>query len=165
MVTLDQISQAIELMDLNQNKLFKRLPEKLNPLWKWADNLSVAPEAVLVALEATAASLIDPGTTLLGRKKTNFRVGPTTFSAIVGEPESKKSSILEVIAIEPLMEMQDEATKLHQNEYLKYEKKLSVWKKSKEQDKGPAPTPPIKRRYMTSDYTPEALRYLRASGV
>ena len=160
MVTLDQISQAIELMDLNQNKLFKRLPEKLNPLWKWADNLSVAPEAVLVALEATAASLIDPGTTLLGRKKTNFRVGPTTFSAIVGEPESKKSSILEVIAIEPLMEMQDEATKLHQNEYLKYEKKLSVWKKSKEQDKGPAPTPPIKRRYMTSDYTPEALRYL-----
>ena len=68
MVTLDQISQAIELMDLNQNKLFKRLPEKLNPLWKWADNLSVAPEAVLVALEATAASLIDPGTTLLGRK-------------------------------------------------------------------------------------------------
>ena len=64
MVVLDQISKTIKLMDLNQSKMFKNLSEKLNPFrWSWADSLSVAPESVLVALEATQASFINSRTT------------------------------------------------------------------------------------------------------
>ena len=138
------------------------LPEFFNPIWEWAENLGVNPEPVLLALEATLASLIDPGTTLLGRKKTNFRVGPTTFSAIVGEPGSKKSPIVKAIARGPLMEMQREAMVHYQTEYVKYEKELAEWNNSEEQDKGPEPTPPKIRQYLTGDYTPEALREIAA---
>ena len=147
-------------INLNQIELFANLPVSLDPLWRWADSLSVAPEAVLVALEATAASFVNSRTTILGKKSTNYTVGPTMFSAIVGEPGSKKSLIIDRIAIEPLMEMQYEAMGVYQKEYSKYKTELSEWKFSKVQDKGPTPTPPIERQYMTSDYTPEALRDL-----
>ena len=157
----DDLTEFEQILNCNKGLPYEKfLPEKLNPLWKWAEKAGVIPEAVLIAFEAATSSFINQKTQLMGDRETNFKVRPTMFSAIVGEPGSKKSPILEVIAIEPLMEMQDEATKLYQDEYLKYEKKLSEWENSKEQDKGPAPTPPIKRRYMTSDYTPEALRDL-----
>ena len=169
----NELDQEIELEDdraefedlIKGNKDFPYkifLPKFFNPIWEWAKNLGVNPEPVLLALEATLASLIDPGTTLLGRKKTNFRVGPTTFSAIVGEPGSKKSPIVKAIARGPLMEMQREAMEHYKTEYVEYERELAEWNNSEEQDKGPEPTPPKIRQYLTGDYTPEALREIAA---
>lgn len=160
MIVLDQISKAIKLMDLNKSKMFKNLSEKLNPLWSWADSLSVAPEAVLVALEATAASFINSRTTILGNRSTDYTVGPTIFSAIVGESGSKKSPIINAIAIKPLMEMQKKAKDQYLADYVEYEKELVIWNNLKRKDKGPAPTPIIKRQYTIGDYTPEAIRQL-----
>ncbi|MGD1714752.1 DUF3987 domain-containing protein, partial [Dapis sp. BLCC M172] len=134
------------------------LPKELRPILKFAENLGVNPEPALVALEATAASLIHPETRIIGRKCSDFEEVPTTFSAIVGEPGSKKSPIINAIASKPLGVMEKEATEQYNAELAEYEKELAEWESADKQDRGDKPTPPKRRQYFTGDYTPEALR-------
>ncbi len=134
------------------------LPKKLHPVLKFAKNLGVNPEPVLVALEATIASLIHPETRIVGRKCSDYEEVPTIFSAIVGEPGSKKSPIINAISSKPLGIMEKEATEQYNAELAEYERDLAEWEAANKQDRGDKPTPPKRRQYFTGDYTPEALR-------
>lgn len=125
---------------------------------KLAQNLGVNPEPVLVTLEATIASLIDPQTRIVGRKCSDYEEVPTIFSAIVGEPGTKKSPINNAIAIKPLAILEKEATEQYNSELLQYERALAEWESADKHDKGDKPIPPKRRQYFTGDYTPEALR-------
>ena len=155
----DDIAEFGEILNSNEPLPCEAiLPKGLHPILKFTENLGVNPEPVLLALEATAASLIHPETRIVGRKCSDYEEVPTTFSAIVGEPGSKKSPIINAIASKPLGVMEKEATEQYNAELAEYEGELAEWDSTDKQDRGDKPKPPKRRQYFTGDYTPEALR-------
>jgi len=155
----DDVLEIEEILNSNEPlPCTNILPKNLHPILKFADNLGVNPEPVLVSLEATLASLIHPETKIVGRKSSDYEEVPTLFSAIVGEPGSKKSPIINAIALKPLAVMDKEATEQYNAEFAEYERDLAEWEAAEKQHKGDKPIEPKKRQYYTGDYTPEALR-------
>lgn len=155
----DDLLEFNEILNSNEPLPWEKiLPKRLYPILKWSENLGVNPEPVLVALEATAASLINPETRIVGRKCSDYEEGPTIFSAIVGEPGTKKSPITSTIAVKPLAEMDKEVTGKYDTELLEYERALEEWEETDRQHRGEKPAPPKRRQFFTGDYTPEALR-------
>ena len=155
----DDIVEFNEILNSNEPlPCDKILPKKLHPVLKFTKNLGVNPEPALLALEAAAASLIHPETIIVGRKCSDYEEGPTNFSAIVGEPGSKKSPIISAIALKPLAAMGKEAMEQYNAELAEYERDLAEWESADKHERGDKPVPPKRRQYFTGDYTPEALR-------
>ena len=155
----DDIAEFNEILDSNEPLPCDQiLPKNLHPLLKFAHNLGVNPEPALVALEAATASLIHPETRIVGRKCSDYEEVPIIFSAIVGEPGSKKSPIINAVASKPLGIMEREANEQYNAELAEYERALTEWEDADKQDRGDKPKPPNRRQYFTGDYTPEALR-------
>ena len=157
----DDEKEFSEILEANVSlKSHAMLPQQLHPILKFADNLGVTHEPVLVALEATASSLIDPNTKIIGRECSNYDQNATIFSAIVGEPGSKKSPLIKAIARKPLREMQNEATNRYEKDCAHYQIELEEWEAADKSNSGDKPEEPKLRVFSTGDYTPEGLREL-----
>ncbi|MGB3512975.1 MAG: DUF3987 domain-containing protein [Microcoleaceae cyanobacterium] len=157
----DEQREFCEILEANVSlNSHAMLPQQLHPLLKFADNLGVSHEPVLVALEAVASSLIDPNTKIIGRECSNYDQNATIFSAIVGEPGSKKSPLIKAIARKPLREMQNEATNKYERDYARYQDDLEDWEVADKSNRGDKPEEPKLRVFSTGDYTPEGLREL-----
>ncbi|MDJ0516014.1 MAG: DUF3987 domain-containing protein [Trichodesmium sp. MO_231.B1] len=157
----DDEKEFSEILSANVKlKCHAMLPQELHPVLTFADNLGVPYEPTLVALEAAAASLIDPCTKIIGRECSNYDQNATIFSAIVGEPASRKSPLIQAIARKPLSKMQEKATELYDRQKIDYERDLADWEAADKSTRGDKPEEPKLRVFSTGDYTPEGMREL-----
>ncbi|MGD1702509.1 DUF3987 domain-containing protein [Dapis sp. BLCC M229] len=157
----DDEKEFSEILSANVKlKCHAMLPQELHPVLTFADNLGVPYEPTLVALEAAAASLIDPDTKIIGRECSNYDQNATIFSAIVGEPASRKSPLIQAIARKPLSKMQEKATELYDRQKIDYERDLADWEAADKATRGDKPEEPKLRVFSTGDYTPEGMREL-----
>ncbi len=157
----DDKNEFLDILSSNTKLNCKAmLPQELHPILKFAENLGVPYEPTLLVLEAAAASLIDPNTTIIGRECSNYDQNATIFSAIVGEPASRKSPLIQAIARKPLSVMQEKANQSFNQQKIDYEKDLADWEVADKSTRGDKPQQPKLRVFSTGDYTPEGMREL-----
>lgn len=113
------------------------LPKDLQVIKDTCRYLGFYPEAAILAIYTTVASLLKPTTNLLVRKKGGFRVPPILFSCMIAPSGSKKTPFLNKMSNYPLRNIQ----KIINEDY---EIKMAEWNSlSEEQKKGQ--TPPLRR--------------------
>jgi CRISPR-associated protein Cmr3 len=137
--------------------LFGYLPMVVaTPLEKIAEWMGTTSAAMLVTLYPTIASLLKVGTRLELIEATDFYALPIVYSGVVAESGSGKSPAQKAI-LKPLFALQAEADEQYKQRLADYEAEWEQWKKSKDENKGPAPEKPFVREYYTNDATREAI--------
>ncbi|XZN92773.1 MAG: DUF3987 domain-containing protein [Microcoleus sp.] len=139
-------------------KLSEILPETLaEPIDRLAKMLNLKPECYLLALLTQCGSLLRADTSTMLHPQTNYRVRPNYFGAIVAESSQKKTPILRAIVSDPMEKLLDKARSDFEGAEAVYEIAMNEWKTSKRDDKGPAPTPPVRKVYSFTKPTGEGI--------
>jgi Protein of unknown function (DUF3987) len=139
-------------------KLSEILPESLaEPIDRLAKMLNLRPECYLLALLTQCGSLLRADTSTMLHPQTNYRVRPNYFGAIVTESSQKKTPILRAIISDPMERLLDKARSNFEGAQAVHEIEMANWKTSKADDKGPAPTPPVRKVYSFTKPTGEGI--------
>lgn len=139
-------------------KLSEILPESLaEPIERLAKMLNLRPECYLLALLTQCGSLLRADTSTMLHSPTNYRVRPNYFGAIVAESSQKKTPILRAIISDPMEKLLDKARSDFEGAEAVYEIEMANWKASKDDDKGPAPKPPVRKVYYFTKPTGEGI--------
>lgn len=82
-------------------------PELAKPLQKLAQKQNMRPEIYLTVLLSTVASLIKPQSKLIISELLDWRINANFYGVVVGESSSRKSAVVQAIAINPLQHLVD----------------------------------------------------------
>ncbi len=154
----------IELDELLKNKnqslnLSEYLPDNLSKISEFASRLCLRPELGLSAFLTVCSSLLAVGSKIdLLMEYCQFdQKSLGMYTAICAEPSQKKSPLINKIALEPLLELQDEARKQYEQEMADYQTELADWTSDKN-NPDPEPQKPIMRRFFISGGTQAGIR-------
>ena len=152
------------------------LPEKFQA---WctdiADRMGCAPEFPAVAAMVAAGTLIGRQVFIRPKARDAWQEPCNLWGAAIGNPAAMKSPAM-LEALQPLRALEAKAAGAHDGETAIYEREAAAWKSVEAAVKKKAakctdmesaraaldelpdpPTPPVHRRYYTSDATPEKL--------
>jgi len=154
----------IEFEELLKNRnqtlnLSEYLPGNLVKIGEFANRLCLRPELGLSAFLTVCSSLLTVGTDidLLVDYCQFDQKSLGIYTAICAEPSQKKSPLINKIALEPLLELQEEARKQYEQEMADYQIELADWASDKN-NPDPEPQKPIMRRYFISGGTQAGIR-------
>ncbi|MFM6207615.1 DUF3987 domain-containing protein, partial [Planktothrix sp.] len=154
----------IELDELLKNKnqslnLSEYLPDNLSKISEFASRLCLRPELGLSAFLTVCSSLLAVGSKIdLLMEYCQFdQKSLGMYTAICAEPSQKKSPLINKIALEPLLDLQDEARKQYEQEMADYQIELADWASDKN-NPDPEPQKPIMRRFFISGGTQAGIR-------
>ncbi|MFM6397475.1 DUF3987 domain-containing protein, partial [Planktothrix sp.] len=158
----DDIKIEFEELLKNRNQtlnLSEYLPGNLVKIEEFANRLCLRPELSLSAFLTVCSSLLSVGTTidLLVDYCQFDQKSLGMYTAICAEPSQKKSPLINKIALEPLLELQDEARKQYEQEMEDYQIELADWASDKN-NPDPEPQKPIMRRFFISGGTQAGIR-------
>ncbi|MEK0183093.1 DUF3987 domain-containing protein, partial [Microcoleus anatoxicus] len=155
--TATEVARLIASKSASLN-LSEILPETLaEPIGRLAKMLNLRPECYLLALLTQCGSLLRADTSTMLHQPTNYRIRPNYFGAIVAESSQKKTPILRAIISDPMEKLLDKARSDYESAEAVYEIAMNEWKASKSDDKGPAPTPPVRKVYSFTKPTGEGI--------
>ncbi|XZN90106.1 MAG: DUF3987 domain-containing protein [Microcoleus sp.] len=155
--TATEVARLIASKSASLN-LSEILPETLaEPIERLAKMLNLRPECYLLALLTQCGSLLKADTSTMLHSPTNYRVRPNYFGAIVAESSQKKTPILRAIISDPMEKLLDKARSDFEGAEAVYEIEMANWKASKDDDKGPAPKPPVRKVYYFTKPTGEGI--------
>ena len=155
--TATEVARLIASKSASLN-LSEILPETLaKPIDRLAKMLNLRPECYLLALLTQCGSLLRADTSTMLHPPTNYRVRPNYFGAIVAESSQKKTPILRAIISDPMEKLLDKARSDFEGAEAVHEIEMANWKVSKDDDKGPAPTPPVRKVYNFTKPTGEGI--------
>jgi CRISPR-associated protein Cmr3 len=147
---IDRKTEVEKLLKIGKYglNLFDYLPMLVaTPLEKIAGWMGTTSAAMLVTLYPTIASLLRVGTRLELIEATDFYALPIVYSGVVAESGSGKSPAQKAI-LKPLFALQAEADEQYKQKLADYEAEWQQWKKSKDENKGPAPEKPFLARVL-----------------
>lgn len=152
----------IELDELLKNKnqsldLTQYLPGNLAKIGEFANRLCLRPELGLSAFLTVASSLLAVGSKIDLLDYTDFDQPMGMYTAICAEPSQKKSPLINKIALEPLLELQEKARKQYEQEMVNYQIDYADWASDKN-NPDPEPEKPILRRYFINGGSQAGIR-------
>jgi len=154
----------IEFEELLKNRnqtlnLAEYLPGNLTKIGEFANRLCLRPELGLSAFLTVCSSLLAVGTDidLLVDYCQFDQKSLGMYTAICAEPSQKKSPLINKIALEPLLDLQEEARKQYEQEMADYQIELADWASDKN-NPDPEPQKPIMRRFFISGGTQAGIR-------
>lgn len=160
--SLDDIKSELGELQKNRNQsldLTQYLPGNLAKIGEFANRLCLRPELSLSAFLTTCSSLLAVGTMIdLMVDYCQFdQKSLGMYTAICAEPSQKKSPLINKIALEPLLELQEEARKQYEQEMVNYQVDYADWVSDKN-NPDPEPKKPIMRRFFISGGTQAGIR-------
>jgi uncharacterized protein YdcH (DUF465 family) len=152
-----------EILSLTEQKLKLKdfLPESLaEPLENWSKSLSTEEAVSLFTVLTAVSSLHKVGTELVVLSKTNFRIPPTMFAALVAESGQRKSPIFRTLIAQPLTAIENSKKAAHEQAMREYRKAVAAYNKT---DKtGEPPKEPVNDLYYFTEGTSEGIKNLVA---
>ncbi|CUR30268.1 hypothetical protein PL9214100012 [Planktothrix tepida PCC 9214] len=155
-------SLKVELEELLKNRnqsldLTQYLPGNLAKIGEFANRLCLRPEVGLSAFLTVASSLLAVGSKIDLLDYTDFDQPMGMYTAICAEPSQKKSPLINKIALEPLLELQEKARKQYEQEMINYQIDYADWASDKN-NPDPEPEKPILRRYFINGGSQAGIR-------
>lgn len=115
-----------------------------------------------IAAAMLSALAVSIGNSHLAQVKRGWVESPILYMALIGRPGANKSHPLS-FAFRPFIEHDYRHNKEYQEQYAEYERTMSMTKKERlEAGKDEFPIPPVRRRFLVSDITPEGLSLIHA---
>ena len=154
----------IELEELLKNRnqsldLTQYLPGNLAKIGEFASRLCLRPELSLSAFLTVSSSLLAVGTTidLLVDYCQFDQKSLGLYTAICAEPSQKKSPLINKIALEPLLRLQEEERQQFESQMDVFKLDHKLWKSNPESEE-PEPETPVMRRYFINSGSQAGIR-------
>ena len=117
-----------------------------------AKAMPTAPEFLVTTLIPVLASRIGTSQTLVISRRAGYAVRPI-FRTLIVAPTGRKKTPAQKAVISSLTDLEAIHYQTYQLEMEQYQQELASWKRSKSDDDAPEPTPPRRKRFVSTDDT------------